>query len=241
MSHGSSFHRGHSASGPMTVEKREVGDFHGIDIGSAFEVITRVGPKTSLTVEAPSDALSYIESSVHDGILKVGIKGSLDVNGSLRLTITTPILDSADLNGACQLHLTDVKSDMFELNLSGASKATVTGTTKRLNVEAGGASHLEWDGLKCDSAKFSLSGGTHVKVGGTSESVDVRADGGAGFDGAGFKAVTVEAKGSGASNLTVNASEKLHADASGASTVSYSGAPKALSTNTSGASSIHRN
>lgn len=109
--------------------------------------------------------------------------------------------------------------DIERLDLSGASNAVL--------------SNVENEVLVLD-----LSGASRVKVSGRTGTLTVGLSGASKVDAGELSATKVTVDGSGASRATVNASEELSADLSGASKVRYKGSPSNVEKKTSGASSI---
>lgn len=107
------------------------------------------------------------------------------------------------------------------LDISGASGGTLTGVkNETLMVEASGASKIEING-EARELNVELSGASRL------DAERLRSEN-----------VTVEA--SGASNATVAALNELTAEASGASNIRYTGEPKNVKRNISGASSVRQ-
>jgi hypothetical protein len=112
--------------------------------------------------------------------------------------------------------------DLDSLNISGASKAVATN-------------------VKADNFKLDISGASKVKLEGEAASFDAESSGASRVEAENFKAVKVNARASGASKVLVFAADSVKADASGASCITYSGNPKNVTKNSSGASSVSSN
>ncbi len=113
-------------------------------------------------------------------------------------------------------------TDLNSLNVSGASKANASN-------------------IKCDNFKLDVSGASKIKLDGETNNLSVEASGASRVEASDLKAVKATADASGASKIYVNATESVEADASGASGISYSGNPKNVKKNASGASSVSSN
>lgn len=106
------------------------------------------------------------------------------------------------------------------------------------NLEVSGASSVFVNNLNNDSLKVDLSGASNVKTEGVTKNLKIELSGASRFDAEKLQAENVSVEASGASKADVFASMKLDADLSGASKVTYSGNPKDLVKNASGASKI---
>lgn len=111
--------------------------------------------------------------------------------------------------------------ELDSLNVSGASAATATN-------------------LKADLLKLEASGASKIKVEGQANILESNASGASGIDAEGLKVENADVEASGASNTTVSATNDLKANASGASTIYYTGEPKSVSPKSSGASSVKK-
>jgi hypothetical protein len=121
------------------------------------------------------------------------------------------------------------------------SKINVTITMPELvNLEINGASTGSVAGVKADKLHLSISGASKLKIDGEVRELKATAAGASSIDAEGLKTENANVDASGASNITVNASGDLSANASGASSVKYIGEPKSLKQNSSGASSVKK-
>ncbi len=111
--------------------------------------------------------------------------------------------------------------ELTSLNISGASGAVVSN-------------------VKTDSLKLEASGASKIKISGEANDLESDATGASGIDAEGLTVNDADVEASGASNTTVSVANNLKADASGASTVYYTGEPKSVEPESSGASSIKK-
>jgi hypothetical protein len=105
-------------------------------------------------------------------------------------------------------------------------------------LESSGASNVTIAGIKNTGLSIDSSGASKIKIDGATAKLAVELSGASKLDAASLSAENGTVEVSGASSATVNVSGSLRADASGASRVSYAGAPRELIKKASGASSI---
>ena len=60
-----------TGSGNIITETRPAGNFDGITVGGDFEVEVKIGPVTSVVVEADDNIMKYIEISTIGNTLKI--------------------------------------------------------------------------------------------------------------------------------------------------------------------------
>jgi len=106
-------------------------------------------------------------------------------------------------------------------------------------LDVSGASNVSLAGVKNSDLKVEVSGASKIRVDGATSELNVEASGASKVDTSALAAEACTVSTSGASNATVNAVSTLQADASGASHINYSGAPKNVVKKSSGASSIN--
>lgn len=186
-------------SGNSVSEKRDVGNFSGVEVGGVFEVEIVAQKGFSVEVEADDNLLPLIKTEVSNGVLSISTESDIKSKNAIRLRISAPDIDSIEASGASKVSVADLRNSDLKIDTSGASKVTLTGETENLSVEVSGASSLIAEGLKAENATVNASG---------------------------------------ASYASVIASERLTADASGASKINHTGTPKSTEKKSSGASSI---
>lgn len=140
---------------------------------------------------------------------------------------------------------TKVSGDTLKISMkdriSPKNKIRVKIAMPELNgLDISGASTAVVKDVKADSLKLEASGASKITIDGEANSLESEASGASRIDAENLKIEDADVRASGASNTTVSAANELKADASGASTIYYTGEPKDLSQNTSGASSIKR-
>lgn len=109
--------------------------------------------------------------------------------------------------------------ELTGLDISGASSGTVSN-------------------VKAESLDLEASGASKISIDGEATTLVVEASGASKIDAENLRTQEAVADASGASKVIVSPSAKLKADASGASTVYYTGEPQSIDKRSSGASSV---
>jgi hypothetical protein len=200
-----------------------VSGFDRLSMGSAFKIDVKQGKQYSLTATGESDDVKDLEAKVVSGVLRVGYKGNNwnKRRKTVNINIVMPSLEGIDF--------------------SGASKAVVNKFVgvKQMAIEVSGASQVTMD-FSAPKVTFELSGASSLAITGQGDILHGEVSGASSFKGESFPAKEVNIDASGASSAYVVASNAVHADASGASRIRYSGSAKDIHSNTSGASSVKR-
>lgn len=107
-------------------------------------------------------------------------------------------------------------------------------------LDTSGVSGITLSGVKNSALSIQSSGASKINVEGATGALTVDVSGASVVDAAGLQAENAKVDASGASRITVNASNEIDADLSGASKVRYAGDPKNIIRNTSGASRVEQ-
>ncbi len=106
------------------------------------------------------------------------------------------------------------------------------------NFEVSGASTGNLSNVKADDLELKASGASKIKIEGTAKELNADLSGASSLEAVNLKSENANVEASGASKANVSATGDLDANASGASRIIYSGAPKNIKQDSSGASSI---
>jgi hypothetical protein len=106
------------------------------------------------------------------------------------------------------------------------------------DIRASGASRVDMSGVRNETLRIDTSGASKINVSGETAKLEIEVSGAGSIDAGNLKADDVSVNASGASHASVFATAELEADASGASRIVYSGSPKNIQKQTSGASSV---
>jgi Putative auto-transporter adhesin, head GIN domain len=212
---------GVQGSGILKEEKREVGEFNGVDIGSALQAKVTIGPKSEVTLSGDDNLLSLVKTEVRDGHLVARFESTTGAQTKLplMLTITTPRLDQVAAGGAAKV---SVKA----------------GEAKTFRVQAEGASSLAIGGVGSETIEIGASGASQITIVGKAKGLTIKASGASQIHANGMPAESVKVDASGASQVETNASASIEGDVSGASTIQVTGQPGGRKVSSSGASHV---
>lgn len=204
----------------VTLEQPNQG-FSRVEFSHAFQADVTQGESYSIVITVDDNLERYLQVSQTGDTLKIGFQpGLLSLrNATMRARLTMPELTGIVGSGATQIRIDGFESSKdLRVEVSGASTLRGNIDAGNLRAEVSGASRLELTGQGQDG-RINVSGASQANL-------------------ANFRMQNVDAQASGASRAEVYASGRLDAEASGASTVLYSGDPTLGRTNTSGASTI---
>jgi hypothetical protein len=165
--------------------------------------------------------------------LDLGGASTAEINVRSTAPFVAKISGSSTLKGSVEA--TDVN-----LDLRGASRATLRGSTKNAKIVVEGSSHLKSPELAIEakSIELEVSGASSAALKGTADSAVIKGTGSSHLALADFKCKTVAITLSGASHAKVAASGSLEYHLSSASHLTYSGDPAKLEGEKSGGSHL---
>lgn len=208
-------------SGNVISETRNVSGFHGIDVGSAFEVVLVKSAEEKIVIETDDNIMPIIRTKVANGILEIENTENINDPTKLKATIYYKNISDIKLSGAASLTSADVlQTNSLEFDCSGAASVELKLEAGKFDGDFSGASELELTGM-VEEAKIDLSGASDLKA----------------FE-LNIKNLNLEA--SGAASVNVSVSGKMQINASGAASVRYKGDPDIQLEDISGASSVKK-
>jgi len=203
----------------QTSDKLDLSTYTKIDASGAPIVIYNTSDSLSLAITGKTEDVANVETRIVDGTLFIKTKGNL--KGQVTIRITGNKLNSVSVSGASNFFINNkLSTDTFMLESSGASNFTaVDVNAKKIKSTVSGASKASFESGTTESLYADVSGASTFKS---------------------YKLISnsTYVTSSGASTAKVYASQKLVANATGASTVKFKGEPKEVSAEGSTSSQI---
>jgi hypothetical protein len=196
-----------NGSGNLTTETHDLRDFSRIEAHSGFELEVTMSATFSIEITADDNVQEYIEVAQSGDTLSIRLRGTRFYNAvTLRARVTMP--------------------NLYQIELSGGSQATVTGfsSSHDFKAELSGGSQLSGD-VSAGDAEFELSGGSQLEMEGSGEDLFIDASGGSRLDMEDFPIDDASISLSGGGRATINISGTLNVELSGGSRVEYVGEP----------------
>jgi len=211
-------------SGNVITEDMPFADFSAVEAANAFVVEIIQSDTFGVTIRVDDNILDLLDVSKEGDTLKIGLERGVSLRGDVTLeaSITMPDLDG--------------------LELSGASRASVSGfrSSGQIDIDLSGASTLEGD-LEAGQTDINASGASRVVLEGSATEATIEGSGASSLDLADFTVNTAEVTLSGASEATVRVLGRIEpVDVSGASRLRYLGDPSLGDVSTSGASTVDK-
>jgi hypothetical protein len=204
---------------PTTIQYPFTG-FTGISAGSIFEVAIRAGADPGVAVTVDDNLVEYLDITASGDRLRIQLKPTHSISGAtMKAVVTLPELTSLELSGVSRGHVEGVRSP------------------KALDIKLSGSSRLEGE-IESGDLSLTLSGTSHAHLKGSAGNLRIDASGASSAEMEQLLVTDANIQTSGSSRAAIHVSGKLHAHASGASSVAYAGKLAAADVQTSGSASV---
>jgi hypothetical protein len=229
-----------TASGEMVTWDMVYDDFNRLEIGSAFDVTISCSDTYLVRIIIDKALNEYLNIDQRGDTLRIALKPNYAYLGTKQqAVINLPDLRRLELSGASKAVVSGFSvSHSLDFALSGASRLDL-GPTAAGN-SAFSLSGASWasGNIEMDNGSFKLSGASLLELQGAADDITVDASGASSVKLSDFPVLTADVHLSGASNAVVSVSTRMDVNLSGASDLKYIGSPKLGKLNMSGASTI---
>lgn len=185
---------GTRGEGEVTNDTRQTDSFSRIETGAGIHLSVGIGAASPLEVRAQGNILPLIVTEVVDGTLRIRSSGGYTTTEKVEVTLATPQLERIVLSGGSRGTIDGLAADTFDVDLSGGSVLTATGTAGALTLNISGGSVAEIGGLTATTIDADLSAGSQADVTAT-DSVNGSATGGSRISVAGGATTSVDTSG----------------------------------------------
>ena len=229
-----------TGSGNVVTREYVYGDFSRIEIGYAFDAEISQADSYLIKISLDDNLFDYLDISKSGDTLRITMEpGNIYSKTQQRAVITLPALERLELSGASKATVTGFTSfHNLEMKISGASEVDIFDVTSGdAYLEISGASNIEGT-LTMKDVVFDVSGAGSVTLEGAGEDMSLDASGASDVDLSALTLNNAWVNLSGASRATVNVSGQLNCDLSGASILEHLGNPTIGTLTSSGGSII---
>lgn len=169
-----------------TVQTMQISRLRGIDAHSGFDVTLTQGPASKAVISIDSRLRPYLRATVHDGVLSIGFNNlphDLQRVKGRKAEVTVGSLEKLDVHsgakvtgsgsftaGECEIDVhsgalvtgIDITAKEVEVAVHSGARATVTGSTDKLEAETHSGASCNLYGLKALDATVSASSGSSL-------------------------------------------------------------------------------
>jgi len=155
---------GVKGSGNVITQSRDHSDFHAVEVSNAIQVEITAQKDFAIEVQADDNIAPLVRTEVDGGVLKISCDKHYSSSTPVRVRVAAPNIDELEISGASNVSLAGIKNSDLNVEVSGASKLRVDGSTSDLKIEASGASKVDTSALASESCTVSTSGASNATV-----------------------------------------------------------------------------
>ena len=148
-----------------------------------YRVKISYGAESTVRIEASEEIKPYMEVSLHNGKLKLGMDQRVNFgkrglrDAEIDVYVTLANLEVLRTSGASRVDANDIRSsDRLEIDMSGASRVDISGQAPSLRLELSGAANLDGDDLIVQRLHAQVSGAARGDIT-AKESITARVSG----------------------------------------------------------------
>ena len=211
------------------------GPVHEVEISGNIILTIVQGNTNKVELYGNQDWINQVSVREHQGKVSMSrnfIRKALSVfksGQSIKATLFTTnpnLIRDLEATGSSKIiyKFPQLQLHKLSVDLSGASSAVVLVNAAELDLEASGASTVEAKG-SFTSVDCDMSGASKAHLAGSTNKVNLDASGASHINALGLNADFAEVEASGASHIKMAVNQSLDAEAVGASSIRYKGAP----------------
>jgi hypothetical protein len=155
---------GTRGEGAVESEARDVGAFSRIEASAGVRVSARIDPARTLEVRAQGNIVPIIVTEVTNDTLRIHTAHGYTSSEGVDVIVATPTLSRIVLSGGSHGTIEGLAADRLDIELSGGSTLTATGTASAVALEMSGGSTAGLENLSAASISVDLSGGGTATV-----------------------------------------------------------------------------
>ncbi|MCH9683506.1 MAG: DUF2807 domain-containing protein [Deltaproteobacteria bacterium] len=167
LSTGCSGQRGADAAPPQSQHeqvRRIDAPVDTVVLDGAFDAHIVPGKTSRLALVGNPRVLNNVKTTVRKGVLTISMRSKAALRSNVQLRLETPSVSRVECSGASRLHVDDVAAQRFALDLSGASRAWLTGQVDDLEIEVAGSARVDSTELRAQRVDVDLSGAGRIDV-----------------------------------------------------------------------------
>jgi len=151
-------------SGKIMKETRTVASFASISTEGAFDLVVVCQKPQSIEIEGDDNILPLVSTEVSNNVLHIKPLRSYSVHESITLRISVPDLEGIRASGAGTIEVSNLKTEKFEIDATGAPTIRASGESNALTIHASGAGKTDAHRLRADRVRVDSKGVTRVEV-----------------------------------------------------------------------------
>ena len=152
-------------TGPVTTELRDLGNFTGIISSIPANVIITQGLVEPVRIDAPTNVLSALTTTVNNNSLNIRIDECIEDLGDVNIFVTIPDIELLVLAGVGNMNTSEaIDVDNLDISLTGVGNFSLKGTADNLDINLTGVGDVDAFQFVSDVCDISISGAGNAEV-----------------------------------------------------------------------------
>lgn len=225
----------------ITSDTRSVGrDVRAIELGAPVDLEVRYGPQPGLVVRGEERLLQNIETSISDGVLRIGTRGILLRHRQpLEVEVTLPMLERLALDGSGDTRINGFSGERIDLSLSGSGSVQFNGRYRQARAVLHGSGDLSVDAGNSDSIEAELMGSGTLSLAGATRRFKYEGSGTGTLDAQRLRTEEAQLRQSGSGDASITVRDTVSAAVSGSGDIDVHGEPSQRNVSRSGSGTVH--
>jgi hypothetical protein len=152
-------------NGVLTRDQRAIATVPALEVNGTIAVDVRVGPATSLVVEADSNLLPFIRTTLRGDRLVIEQERSFRTNHPVRVTYTVARLADVRHNGSGHMSVLDLNGAPLVVEERGSGSMLLTGRVASLDAVLNGSGSIDATTLQSGGGSVTVNGSGRVVAG----------------------------------------------------------------------------
>jgi len=195
-------------NGSIVTEDRLSVSFNRVNNQGVFSVYIIPDTISYVEIEAESNLLPHIRTSVHGNTLEIDTRENLKSNYPMVVRVHSPSVVSVILSGSGLINVSEMVTDEFEVILSGSGVIYGDVSTQTFHSSISGSGEIDF-AVDADVTTGSISGSGNIILGGNSNSGDYRISGSGNIEAYALPIAECYAKINGSGNIYTTVSDLL--------------------------------
>lgn len=208
----------------VTTQKRDLPVFSKLANDGSFEVTIIRDTASYVVIEAESNIIPYIETSVNNGALIIDTRETINSRRPMKLTVYTPEMEAMELNGSGSIFSEAFVSESFSAVVNGSGNITATSTCADAYLRMKGSGNLIAN-LITEILDAEIHGSGNIKLYGNGIHSKMGVYGSGDINYFDYTQKFCSAKSDGSGSIYVQVSEILDAKVFGSGSIYYRGNP----------------
>ena len=227
-------------NGVVITQERTMGSFDRVESDGDFQVYIYPGDEVFVEVEADENLMSHIVTRVYNDelIIETRHRDCIRSSGPVRITVTTPELNSVDLNGSGKIWCDSIVSGSFAADLDGSGTIQLVYLdASSFDAEVSGSGSMRIAGI-FDQTRATIDGSGEIVLSGESVNTDYNVTGSGKISGNNMLTSNCYVDISGSGSVSAWVTDLLDVEISGSGNVYYYGEPPVVNTHISGSGQV---